>query len=241
HHAPGTEYDSTYTHFLGAMREANRQVFFISEYQCLDTIERMAYDFNYTSPGDTIYTQILTNGLTQFIPHYVTSIDSVLVGTEWNRRINMTDESGYFNESWTEGVGSSLGLTYASYWQLTDNSYDLTCFYNEHILNYTNPQPAYLFCTAPLPDIQCSATTSVLHVQTEQNFTIYPDPALDELTVSSIIDFHSVHIFNVMGEDVMSCVYSRSLAIQNLVPGIYFIQFIDEHKQLKGVSRFVKE
>ncbi len=241
HHAPGTEFDSTYTHFLGAMREANKQIFFICEYQCNDTIERMVYDFNEATEGDTIYTQVLTNGLTQFIPHIVTSLDSVLIGSEYHRRINLRDENDFFAESWTEGMGSNLGLTYASYWLLTDNSYDLICFYNKHVLDYSNPLPAYLFCSAPLPDIQCSATTSVPPVQNEQNFIVYPNPAFDELTVSPTIDFYSVHIFNVMGEDVMSCVDSRSLDIHNLVPGIYLIQFMDEHKQLKGKSRFIKE
>ncbi|MEP6793469.1 MAG: T9SS type A sorting domain-containing protein [Saprospiraceae bacterium] len=241
HHAPGTEFDSTYTHFLGAMREANKQVFFICEYQCNDTIERMVYDFNEVVERDTIYAQVLTNGLTQFVPHIVTSLDSVLIGGEYHRRINLRDENDFFAESWTEGLGSSLGLTYASYWLLTDNSYDLTCFYNQNVLNYSNPQPSYGFCNAPLPDIQCSSTTSIPPLQTEQIFTVNPNPAFDELIVSSTIDFHSVHIFNSLGEKMNSCGYTRSLDVHNLTPGLYFIQFMDDHQQLQGVSRFVKQ
>jgi hypothetical protein len=201
----------------------------------------MIYDFNETYPGDTIYTQILTNGLTQTIPHFVTSIDSVLVGPQWHRRINMTDESGYFNESWTEGIGSSLGLTYASSWLLTDNSYDLNCFYNEGELNYINPQPAYLFCTPPLPDIHCSSTTSISPVPGEQNFTVYPNPAFDDLTISSKVNFNSVHIFNALGENLISCGYTHSIDIHSLIQGLYFIQFLDEHDQPIFVYRFVKQ
>ena len=64
HHAPGTEFDSTYTNYLGGIREVNKQVFMFSEWLCLDTIARMIYDFNDVVEGDTIYTQFLTNGLT---------------------------------------------------------------------------------------------------------------------------------------------------------------------------------
>ncbi|HZV70342.1 MAG TPA: T9SS type A sorting domain-containing protein [Saprospiraceae bacterium] len=241
HHAPGTEFDSIYTHFLGAMREANKQVFFISEYQCIDTIERMVYDFNNTFPGDTIYTQVLTNGLTQTIPHIVISIDSVLIGEELHRRINLTDESGFFYESWTEGVGSSLGLTYASYWLLTDNSYDLNCFYSDDELQYINPQPAYAFCSAPLPDIHCSLTTAVEPVTLEQKIIVYPNPAFDELTFSSKVDFYKVIISNELGVNLISGGYTPSIDINSLVPGIYFIQFMDQHNELIAFSKFVKQ
>jgi hypothetical protein len=61
------------------------------------------------------------------------------------------------------------------------------------------------------------------------------------LTISSTIDFQVVHVFNALGEKMKSCGYTQGLDIHNLVPGIYFIQFLDEHKQLKGVARFVKE
>ena len=79
HHAPGTEFDSTYTHFLGGMRDEDKKVYMISEYLCLDTIERVIYDFNETSVGEYIYTQVSTNGLTTYIPHIVTGVGDVLI------------------------------------------------------------------------------------------------------------------------------------------------------------------
>jgi hypothetical protein len=174
HHLPGTEHDSIYTHFLGGMRESGKQVFFISEYLTLDTIERMIYDFNEVAVGDTIFTQILTNGLTQFIPHIVTANDFVTVDGESHRRIHLRDENDFFSEYWIEGVGSSLGLVYASYWLLTDNSYDLNCFYDQNELAFTNPDPVYGFCTFPLPFIECdSMLTSVPPVQNDYSVIIY--------------------------------------------------------------------
>ncbi|MFZ1676499.1 MAG: T9SS type A sorting domain-containing protein, partial [Saprospiraceae bacterium] len=90
-------------------------------------------------------------------------------------------------------------------------------------------------------DIQCSATTSVPPVQTEPNFIVYPNPVFNELTISSTIDFHSVHIFSAMGENLMSCLNTQSLDVHNLVPGLYFIQLMDAQNHTIFVSRFVKQ
>lgn len=240
HHAPGTQYDSTYTHFLGGMREANKQVFFISEYQCIDTIERMVYDFNATQPGDTIFTQVLTNGLTQYIPHIVVSLDSVLVGNEFNCRINLRDENDYFTESWIEGIGSSLGLTYATYWLLTDNSYDLTCFYNQDELNYTNPQPQFAFCSAPLPDIQCSSSTSVRDISNDHNFIIFPNPAIDVLNIAAKKSFHSITIINEIGKRMLTFDETYSIELNVLHVGFYFVQFRDKNDMVMETLKFIK-
>ncbi len=196
HHLPGTPYDSLYTNFLGGMREENKQVFFISDYLCIDTIERMIYDFNDVKTGDTIYTGILTNGLTQFIPHIVTSVDFVLVGNESHRRINLSDENDSFSESWVEGIGSNLGLTYASYWLLTDNSYDLNCHYKENVLQYTNPGPIYLFCTFPFPDIQCELNTSSPGLPDDATFRLYPNPTTDVINFDLNTTMRSIRIIN---------------------------------------------
>ena len=239
HHLPGTEHDSVYTHFLGGMREANRQVFFISEYLCLDTIERMLYDFNEADTGDTIYTQILTHDLTQFIPHIVTAIDSVWVGDDYHRRIHLRDENDFFSETWTEGVGSNWGLVYASYWVLTDNSYDLNCFYDGSQLEYTNPDPTYSFCTFPLPFIECELTTSVPSFDPDEMFSIYPNPTYNHLLIVSSIKAGYVHIYNSYGQKVMSGKASGEIQTGQLAPGIYFIQLRDS-EGIKGIEKFIK-
>lgn len=240
HHLPGTEHDSIYTHFLGGMRESGKQIFFISEYLCLDTIERMLYDFNEAVIGDTIFTQVLTNGLTQFIPHIVTSVDSVQVGDDFHRRIHLRDENDFFTEYWIEGVGSSLGLIYASYWLLTDNSYDLNCFYSEGQLEFTNMEPAYGFCLAPLPVIECDSTTAIPNDPEKYIAYIYPNPAIGIIHIESNVSFEKIRVLNTYGQKVMERITVDELNVHALYPGVYILQLMSNTGKVLVSEKFVK-
>ena len=241
HHLPGTEHDSIYTNFLGFMRESDKKVFFISEYLCLDTIERVVYDFNDAVPGDTIWTQILTNGLTQYIPHIVTAIDSVWVADQYHRRIHLRDENEIFTEYWIEGVGSNLGLVYASYWLLTDNSYDLNCFYNEGQLAFTNTEPSYEFCSSPLPVIECdSLPTAIPPIRNDLVFKIYPNPAEDILYVSPASGVAEIRILNSFGQRNFTTYDQGQIDLNGLVPGLYIIQVIGNNGLVAFVQKLIK-
>ena len=225
HHAPGTEFDSTYTHFLGGMREENRRVYMISEYLALDTIERMIYDFNYAEVGDTIYTQVLTNGLTQFVPHIVTAITEVDINGEPVRQIHVQDENAFFTETWTEGIGSSMGLVYASYWILTDNSYDLSCFYTGNNLSYTNTEATYSFCTPPLPPGECELILSTPEPDAEpMAVDIFPNPVYSDIHIEGQAEIQRVQLFNTMGTKMMDVPYKSTINLSQLSAGLYLIQ-----------------
>jgi hypothetical protein len=229
HHAPGTEFDSTYTHFMGGMREADRKVYMFSEYLCLDTIERVIYDFNADSIGDTIYTQVLTNGLTQFIPHIVIDIDTVIFNFGAHRQLVLQDESGFFTETWTEGVGSSLGLPYASYWLLTDNSYDLNCMYINDELAYHNPSPA----DACEPII--SSTDDDLE---KIAVSLFPNPTTGIVYVDSEKPVSSIVIYNAQGVIVNRIIDSNEIDMHHLPVGVYFARIESDkggvvHKVIK--------
>ena len=225
HHAPGTEFDSTYTHFLGGMREVNKQVFMFSEWLCLDTIARMIYDFNDVVQGDTIYTQVLTNGLTQFIPHYVTAVDEMEIKGSPRRQIHLTDENGFFNEIWTEGIGSSMGLVYATYWLLTDNSYDLNCFYEGSDLQYTNPSPQYAFCTAPYPESECLPVLSAQDPGEDPlEVVLYPNPVSSSLYIESPMQIETMQIYNAIGMKILDIPFIPELNMSCLPTGLYFVR-----------------
>ncbi len=241
HHAPGTAFDSTYTHFLGGMRESGKQVFMISEYLCLDTMERIIYDFNEAAPGDTILTQVLTNGLTQYIPHMVTAVDQVEVNGELHRRLHLQDENGFFNETWTEGVGSNMGFVYASYWILTDNSYDLNCFYTENQLRYTNPSPAYAFCTPPFPDSECEPViTSTDQEAPSKHISMYPNPVITSLFVEPMDQVASVEVYTPMGVKLQNILFTHELDLSHLSPGMYILRISMQGANQVQVERVIK-
>lgn len=239
HHLPGTEHDSIYTNYLGGMRESNRQVFFISEYLALDTIPRMIYDFNPVDIGDTIFSQILTHDLLQFIPHIVTDLDSVVVDGEYRRRIHLRDENSFYTEYWIDGVGSSMGLVYASYWLLTDNSYDLNCHYQDGDLVFTNDNPSYLFCAFPLPEIECETTSSETP-EKGPDITLFPNPALDRIYIKSTDLVAKAIVYTTHGHEVLTCGPINTLPIESLAGGIYFVRLIDQNGRLISIEKFVK-
>jgi hypothetical protein len=240
-HAPGTEFDSTYTHFLGGMREEGKQVFMVSEFLCLDTIERMIYDFNETFPGDTIYTQVLTNGLTQFVPHIVTSVDDVLVDGTSHRRINVRDENSYFYESWIEGVGSIQGLVYASYWLLTDNSYDLHCFYDGNELAFINDAPGFSFCTPPYPEVECDPViTSPGPGPQPVVVTLYPNPLFTTLHIESTVSFERIEVYTMTGVSVMDVPFIRDLECSHLPAGMYVLRLMTGGEEEPVVEKVIK-
>ena len=241
HHAPGTAFDSTYTNYLGGMREVNKQVFMFSEWLCLDTITRMIYDFNDVVQGDTIYTQVLTNGLTQFIPHIVTGVDEIDVNGSPRRQIHLTDENGFFNETWTEGIGSSMGLVYATYWLLTDNSYDLNCFYDGNDLQYTNPSPAYAFCTPPYPESECDPILSSQDPgDNDLQVTIFPNPVSYSLHIESKVHIKSIQMYNAIGIKVIDIPFTEELNLSCLPRGLYFLRFTGKSQQFYFVERVFK-
>lgn len=241
HHLPGTEFDSTYTHFLGGIREENRQVFMVSPYLCLDTIERMIYDFRPVVTGDTIRTQILTNGLLDFIPQIVTSVDEIMVDGLMRRRIHLRDEQGIFADAWVEGIGSMRGLPYATYWALTDNSYDLTCQYTDGNLRFRNETPAFEFCTPPFPDSECDPViTSPGEDPKDIRYVLYPNPAGDLLYISGNAEFTAIEVYNTIGQQLMELSFAPEIAVDGLAAGMYIIRLQTREGWVSPAEKFIK-
>jgi len=194
HHAPGSDFDTIYPIvFLGGLREVNKKIYIVSEYACIDTIARLVYDFNDAEVGDTIYSQLLSPGATDFIPHIITAIDSQLIGSEYHRRLQLTDVTHYSYEEWTEGMGSSYGLIYATHWITTDNSYDLICFSENKQNEYLNINPGFGFCQAPLPPIECDSLATGVQLTHAYQIHVFPNPVDETLTLNIPVESSVTH------------------------------------------------
>ena len=161
HHLPGTIYDSLHAPvFFGGMRETNKQIYIFQIWASVDTMPQLVYDFRNTNVGDTIYTKALA-GSKQSYGHIVLSVDSVLVGPNYHKRMYLRDTGSIFNtEYWIEGIGSSWGLPFATFWSITDNSYDLSCFNTTKKVVYQNPSPTFGMCSGTLPTITCDSNSA---------------------------------------------------------------------------------
>jgi len=233
HHLPGTVYDSIYpTEFFGGLRESGKQIFIWKTWASADTSVKLVYDFSHTNIGDTIYTNVLT-GNPNLFGHLITSKDSVLVGAQLHSRLHLQDPSNIYNtEDWIEGVGSSWGLPFATFWSATDNSYDLTCFYEDQRLKYGNPSPVYSFCQSPLPMVICDTvfTPASKPVSKDILFSLYPNPSSDMIFLninnSNYTDLE-LNIYNIMGVLVSSDIIKQSqtqIDIGDLKGGIYMVE-----------------
>lgn len=243
HHLPGTAYDSIYpTEFFGGLRELDKQIFIWKTWASTDTTVRLVYDFNHTNIGDTIYTNALTGNPNPF-GHLITGKDSVLVGTLFHKRLHLQDPLNIYNtEDWIEGVGSSWGLPFATFWSATDNSYDLTCYYQAQQLKYGNPYPIYGYCQAPLPVIICDSALSFVKTL-NNNFiiNIFPNPTPDKVTVYSLEKIKAIEIYNMLGEKVctvnnFSQQISNEINLSGFQKGIYFAKiYIGENIYTKKI------
>lgn len=204
HHWPGSANDTTYTDFIGGYRENNRKVYMLCPpLTSPDTNERLIYDFSPTSVGDTIRSgRVSFNSADTMNKHVVTNIDSVIVDGKYHRRIFLTNLIGnYFQEYWIDGVGSNFGFIYASYNQITSNSYDLICLNVNDSLKFQNSSPSFGYCTSPFPPASCDSTTTFIQIDVadKPHFNIYPNPCDGEANLTIPNDNIQIQIFDTFG------------------------------------------
>ncbi|TNE56040.1 MAG: T9SS type A sorting domain-containing protein [Bacteroidetes bacterium] len=208
-------FDSVYpARFFGGIREANKQVYIFQTWASVDTTEHLVYDFTKTNIGDTIYTSALAGPAGVLLPHLVTGTDSVLIGQTYHKRLYLQDPGNIYNtEYWIEGVGSSWGLPYASFWSITDNSYDLTCYYKRQQFQFGNPDPTFSYCQQPLPVITCDSTLTAVSRPAPEviRVGVYPNPT---------DDFAVLHIPEQAGRDLTVYFFTETgtLAKTTLLP-----------------------
>lgn len=66
-----------------------------------------------------------------------------------------------------------------------------------------------------------------MHSTIDAQITLYPNPALDKIWVSSIQQGKSYHIYTVQGQKVAQGVYFSNIDISALKQGLYFLRFTD--------------
>ena len=93
----------------------------------------------------------------------------------------------------------------------------------------TDPVPVTLICNN-INDIALSL------------FTIVPNPAQNEITISAAISFNTVEVINFLGQTVISQINNAQtvkLDISNLNNGVYFVRLVSENGT--SVKKFVKQ
>ena len=215
------------TGYQGGIREdtSSKKVYYILPF---DSIEALLYDFS-LQVGDSVQ-----GYLAQWCWGVVTAIDSAECFGGWRKRWHYETDNG--PKEIIEGIGNvTNGLLDIYCTMVGSHQSAFSCFAENNQSVYPNPNGLCRIIDN-IPSYQFS--------DQEVELKIYPNPAGNQLTVSSSQAISTLEIYNAIGEKVYSSA-PGSLAEQILVHcaslplGIYFVKVIAEEKTLFG--KFIKE
>lgn len=213
--------------YIGALRDDSiaNKVFFIYESQTTDSL---LFDYN-LNVGDTV------KGILDPIYTYafVTSIDSVLINTQYHKRWNLDYCSGY-SFYFIQGIGSNLGLIESFGCGAGIVSY-LICVMDSSGSIYSGSVSPY----------GCQLITSIDNFKSEKEaLRIFPNPASSEINISigvENINDYEINIINVLGKIQKVKIENSKISVSNLASGVYFISAISKDGKQRLSQKFVKE
>lgn len=201
----------------GYLREdtAGRKVYWRTASMSSDSL---LYDFT-LNPGDTLKGYFNNYGMG---PWVVQSVDSILVGSTFRKRINFDTTENSFYFSIIEGIGSTTGLT-ALYWGHFERGISLQCFSVNGIIQYTSLTNPDTIACGTLPE---SLNENTLN---KHSVFVYPNPAQNIITVEAQPELYPVHIVvcSTQGALVMEKQVQQddcTIDISTFPSGIYFLQ-----------------
>lgn len=175
-------------------------------------------EFNTSQKPDTIYTIILD--------HDTTTINGIELKRWKTEPIYLYEQNySYSNfETIIENIGSMTGIAGTNGIKIAEGcSPGFVCYESDEFLFGSD------FFT------QCDFTSSA-YQQEEQKFSIYPNPAYNEVFIVAIgYQIKEIELLDLNGK-ILSSTQDRQLDLSNFQAGIYFIAIIDTHNQ-----RFVKK
>jgi hypothetical protein len=224
----------------GYIREnTNKQVFYMIN--PADT-ERLLYDMN-LNLHDSAYIYSLVTGYYGYIGlqgrmMHVVSVDSLLVGSTWHKRLNLrlnSEDSLFFEEQWVDSIGSMEGMLHNQLGYVGCDGYTLLCYFVNGDLQYHDPDLSLCFYSTGIDKLSYSP----------MGMTLYPDPVRDILT----IDFDNprpmnanIEIFDMTGKKRAAIIPNDTritLDVRGLPPGVYVVRYTGDHEVVQG--KIIKE
>lgn len=198
----------------------NKKVFVLTPSMTKDTI---LFDFD-LKLGDTLSPSYLHD---QQDTTVVSSIDSILIGTEYHKRFNFSKPNSYiWVVSFIEGVGSNAGID--QIYEAFEGGFTLTCF-NGNIINYEEVYG------------QCGVNAMTIGVSENESFNkikIFPNPCNTETTIFTdcYLNNATLTICNLLGQQVKQIrnISGQTFTLRrdNLSSGLYFLLLTQDSKKL---------
>ena len=156
----------------------------------------LLYDFNLKT-GDSI---TVDNFFGMSYKIKVISVDSIIIDGQKRKRLNVgmfQNQDNYVWESWIEGIGSTHGLFYSSFY-IMDAGFSLMCFSQNSKL---------IYC----PFGRCGCIRTALIQDTYWKTNIYPNPFKDKVTISNTHKDENIMIYNNQGQLIFQKVIVKDL------------------------------
>lgn len=210
--------------YIGGIREDGmKKIYFYPESASVSS-EQLLYDFN-LSVGDTL--PVAYNN-TSFVlgENYVSSIDSVLIGTNYHKRFNISIPTNSNYVSIIEGVGSTFGLLEMLV-PVFESASRLNCFTRAGTLLYKdstaiNPQ-VYTIANCSLPSL-----VGINEHLNKGEVTIFPNPSTGSINIkTSFSEKITIEIFDVLGKSVYRSersAFEFTIDLSTQPKGVYFLK-----------------
>lgn len=193
--------------------------------------EELLYDFNLEA-GDTLPLSFLNYNLENF----VISVDSILIGSSYRKRLNIGNHIGWIDEPYTaliEGIGNTNGLL-----SIIDVPFETsinficytyqgeTTYFDDHFLTITYVDNNEDVCDLIFLDIstQNSAANNLLvsnNPVTDIVYITFP------FIVQSDLNYTLYNSLGIPQKDNITTNYTERIIemnMVNLIPGIYYLQ-----------------
>lgn len=215
-------YSEIFNYYVGCIREDTlaKRVYFINS---LSDEEYLLYDFD-LGVGDTLPFTYLNS----WDVHTVFSVDSILVGSHYRKRMQLYDNGML---SLIEGIGSNRGLFgRMDLPPLVDQS--INCFTDNNVTTFFGDNP-YMPDSINICNFMPATLVSIESNTKASDIIIYPNPATNELQAEfQNISPHKlrIEIISFNGYKLVDCYavntnHHISIGVEDLPQGCYFIKF----------------
>jgi hypothetical protein len=214
------EYQQYWTFFGYAREDAAKRVWYRQD---ASGPEYLFYDFG-LQLHDTITAYSINTWYNSMAIqpqlYFVNSIDSMLIGESYRKRINLAipEDTAYIFEQWIDSTGNPGGLLHNNEMLVGRDSYALLCYFEDGILKYHNPGI----------DLCYVVTGTGEREPAGWGVTLSPNP----LAVSSVLIVKGpdndglllAEFYDITGRKVCSMSFSKKLQLskKDFQPGLYF-------------------
>lgn len=89
--------------------------------------------------------------------------------------------------------------------------------------------------------INCSTTSLNDNSFNQVDLNIYPNPAQNEISIDTKMDFTKLQIINNLGVVVLTVEKTNLISLKEMSTGLYFIQLLNKNNKVIGSKKFVKD